>query len=208
MSTTNTSGDGKTVFLVDDDSSTANLYSNRLQQAGFKTTSATGAEEAFEVLPNLSADLIILDLMQPRLGGFQMLERIRANSRHKNTPILVLSNPYLPEMAQRALRAGGNKALLKSECTSSELIYVSRELISIAEAGGTDQQNADGASGNGDTHERDSSDEPAAATMAEQMKKALMEQGCAEVAAVKQHCVRYAGVADLEEGDEHLDKVY
>src|SRR5437016_5181001 len=139
MITANSSTDSKTVFLVDDDSSTVNLYSNRLEQAGFRTASAFDAKEAFEALPNLSADLIILDLMLPKLGGFQLLEAIRSDSRYKDTPVLVLSNAYLPEMAQKALRAGGNKALVKSECTSSELISVSRDLVGISEAGGIDQ---------------------------------------------------------------------
>src|SRR5215212_3351363 len=121
MTATNTSTEFKTVFLVDDNSSTVDLYSTRLGQAGFRTASASDAKQASETLPNLSADLIILDLMLPELGGFKLLEAIRANSRHKNTPILVLSNAYLPDVAQKALRAGGNKALLKSQC-SSELI--------------------------------------------------------------------------------------
>src|SRR5215468_4617634 len=103
MTTTNTSGEFKTVFLVDDDSSTVDLYSHRLEEAGFKTASAFDTEKASEALPNLSADLIIVDLMMPRLGGFQVLEAVRSNSRHKDTPVLVLSNPYLPEMAQKAL---------------------------------------------------------------------------------------------------------
>src|SRR5437899_2711580 len=144
--------DSKTVFLVEDDSSALNLYSNRLEQAGFRTASAFDAENAFEALPNLSADLIILDLMLPRLGGFEVLNAIRSNSRLKNTPVLVLSNAYLPEMTRKALKAGGNRALPRSECTSSELISISRELAGIEKASNGDRPN--GASGNGDSFAR------------------------------------------------------
>src|SRR5258706_11549687 len=126
MTQANTSGESRTISLVDDDSSTVNLYSRGLEQAGFRTTSALDAEKAFEALPSLCADLIILDLMLPKRGGFQLLQAIRSDIRHKDTPVLVLSNTYLPEMTQRALRAGGNRALPRSECTSSELISVSR----------------------------------------------------------------------------------
>src|SRR5215469_4030002 len=120
--------DPRTVFLVDDDSSTVNLYSSRLEQAGFRTASAIDTQQAVQVLSNLRADLIILDMMLPKRGGFELLSAIRADSRYKNTPVLVLSNAFLPEMTQSALRFGGNKALPRSECTSSELISVSREL--------------------------------------------------------------------------------
>src|SRR5512136_1189101 len=154
MTTANPSTDSKTVFLVDDDSSAVNLYSNRLEQAGFRTASAFDAEEACEALPNLSADLIIVDLMLPKPGGFQVLEAIRSDSRHKDTPVLVLSNAYLPEMAQKALRVGGNKALPKSECTSSELISVSRELVGIAEEGGPNEPATAGVSSAGESAAR------------------------------------------------------
>src|SRR5215831_11715031 len=108
----------KTVFLVDDDSSAIDLYSKRLNQAGFRTASAFGAQEAFEALPTLSADLIILDLMVPKPGGIDLLRAIRSDSRHKNTPVLLLSNAYLPDMANKGLKAGGSKALARSACTS------------------------------------------------------------------------------------------
>src|ERR1044071_9685832 len=90
MNTSNTSMDHRTVFLVDDDSSTINLYSSRLEQAGFKTELALGKQAACDLLPNLSADLIILNLMLPRRGGFELLEAIRSDRRHKETPVLVL----------------------------------------------------------------------------------------------------------------------
>src|SRR5262245_58123450 len=134
MMTANTLADSKTVLLVDDDSPTLNLYSKRLEQAGFRTTSVSDLTQNAQALPNLPADLIILNLMLPKLGGLDLLQAIRSDSRHKDTPVLVLSNAYLPEMVQKALKAGGNKVLSKSECTSSELVSVSRQLVGISAA--------------------------------------------------------------------------
>src|SRR5437867_6928161 len=199
MVTTNTSISNRTVFLVDDDSSTADLYSKSLEQAGFKTASASDAAKACEALPNLTADLIILDLMLPKRGGFELLQAIRSDARHKNTPVLVLSNAYLPEMSQRALRTGGNKALPRSECTSSELISVSCELVGMENAAVT-QAETNGSSSRNEA--------PTAASLAEQLKKDLMEEGSAEVAAIRQRCLKYAEVAGSEQGREHLEKVY
>src|SRR5882724_475423 len=208
MKTADISPELRTVFLVDDDSSTVSLYSTRLEQAGFKTASAFDTKEAFEVLPNLSADLIILNLMLPKRGGFEFLEAVRSDSRHKDTPVLVLSNAYLPELAQKALRAGGNKALPKSECTSYELISVSRKLVGLAEAGATDQSDAAGVSGTEDSDAERPMEGRAAAGLAEQLKRDLMEAGNTEIPAIRQHCLRYAEVAASEEGKKHLDTVY
>src|SRR6266567_5834863 len=186
MKPANTSNESRTIFLVNDDSSTVNLYSRGLEQAGFRTASAFNTETAFEALPNLCADLIIVDLMLPKRGGFQLLEAIRQDTRHKDTPVLVLSNTYLPELAQRALRAGGNKALPRSECTSSDLISASRELVGVTDAAGSGQ----------------------AGGLAEQLKKDLMEEGSGEVAAIRQYCLKYVELAGREEAKEHLEKVY
>ena len=176
----------KTIFLVDDDSSAIDLYSRRLNQAGFRTASAFGAQEAFEALPTLSADLIILDLMVPKAGGIDLLRAIRSDSRHKNTPVLLLSNAYLPEMAKKGLKAGGSKALARSACTSSELVSISRDLAGVASSG---------------------TEESGAATLTEQLKADLIEAGNQEVAAIRQLCSGYVELAGSE-AKEHLHKVY
>jgi CheY-like chemotaxis protein len=183
-------GNTKTVVLVDDDPSTANLYSNRLRQAGFRTTSAGAAEEAFEALPDLQADLIIIDLMLPGRRGFQALEAIRADTRHKSTPVLVLSNAYLPELTQRALRVGGNKAVPLSLCTSYELISASRQLVGIAAADETVEVpvQEDGTTEHSD---RD-----------------LKEAGRCAMGEIRENCVRYVKEAGTEAGNEYLGKLY
>src|SRR5215207_1040208 len=192
MINNNTCEDSKTIFLVEEDTSAVDLYSNRFELAGFRTTSAFNAEEAFEALPNLSADLIILDLMQPKLGSFELLQAIRLDNRHKNTPVLVFSNVYLPDMAKKALRVGGNRALAKSECTTSELISVSRELVGFADAADTD--------GPAGSCGRRATEGPVAAGLAEQLKKALVEKGSSEIAAMRLRCLRYIEVVGSEEG--------
>src|SRR4051812_21078334 len=135
MTAANTPDGSRTIFLVDDEAATIDLYSRGLQQAGFRTTVAPDAQQATEALADVSADLIIVDLMLPRRTGFELLSTLRAEGRHKETPILALSNSYLPELTQRGLRAGGNRALARSELTSSGLIFVSRELLGIAQPG-------------------------------------------------------------------------
>ena len=170
------------------------LYRNRLEQADFRTVAAVEAQEAFAALAKVAADLIIVDLMSPKAGGFELLKAIRSDSRHRETPVLVLSNAYLPEMAQEALRVGGNKALISSECTTSELISVSRELVGMAEASVNDPS--------------DASEGPDATRLAEPVEKDLLEEGSAEVAAIRRHYSQFVEFAGSGEAKEHLDKLY
>src|SRR5262249_46756401 len=185
MRTANSLPGSKTVLLVDDDASTVNLFSAGLEHAGFRTASACDADQQFDSLADSPADLIILNLMAPKRGGLELLQALRSDDRHKNTPVLLLSNAYLPDLAQKALKAGGNKALPKSECTSSQLISVSRHMVGM-----------------------EAVDSSAVVHLAEQLKKDLMEGGHAEVGAIRQHCLRYVEVVGTEEGREHLERVY
>ena len=122
MTTANPTRDSRTVFLVDDDSSTVDLYRKRLESAGFKTASASDVKQAREALAKIPADLIIVDLMLPKRSGFELVEALRADGRHRTTPVLLLSNTYLPDITEKALRAGGNKAVSRLDCTSSQLV--------------------------------------------------------------------------------------
>jgi len=208
MTTGNTSQDAKTIFLVDDDSSTVNLYGRRLEQAGFRMASASGATEASEALPDLSADLIILDLMLPKPGGLELLKKIRSGQRHKDTPILVLSNSYLPELAGKALSAGGNKVLSKSECSSSELLSVSRELIGLGNEGSRDEASASRVSGADNSPAAALAEAALGAEVPEKFNQTFIEQGSTEARAIKEHCFRYVEVANAGEGKALLHEVY
>ncbi|MCX6927060.1 MAG: response regulator, partial [Verrucomicrobia bacterium] len=179
---------------MEDDSSAMNLYCNRLEQAGFRTVAAMEAQEAFEALTQASADLIILDLLLPKPGGIELLKAIRSHSRHRETAVLVLSNAYLPEMAQEALKVGANKALPRSECTPAKLLSVVCELVGIAEARGNDPPGA--------AEGLDAND------LAGQLESDLMEQGRAEVAAIQQHYSRFVEHAGSDAAAEHLGQVY
>ncbi|HSU56237.1 MAG TPA: response regulator, partial [Candidatus Dormibacteraeota bacterium] len=179
----------RTIFLVDDEAATIELYSRGLQQAGFTTNAAPDAEKATAALSLASADLIIVDLMLPRRSGFELLSMLRAEGPHKETPILALSNSYLPEMTQRGLRAGGNKALPRSELTSSGLILVSQELLGIAQPGSA-------------------AAEPGAETLAEQLRKDLLEEGCAEIATIRQHCLQFGQSTDSQDKQALLAGIY
>lgn len=58
-------------------------------------------------------DVIVLDLKMPRLGGFELLEWIRAHREHRHTPVLVLSSSGLPEDVERAYQLGANSFFVK-----------------------------------------------------------------------------------------------
>lgn len=82
---------GKTVLIVDDEGHIVRLLEVNLQQAGYETLSAGDGIAALQVLETTTPDLIILDLMMPRMHGWDVLRRVRARPQTLNTPVLILS---------------------------------------------------------------------------------------------------------------------
>ena len=121
----------RNILIVDDDPFMQSLYSKTLEREGFKILSACDGLAAVEMLPNLSADLIVLDMMLPKIHGLKVLETIRADSLHKNLPVLILSNSYLPDIAQKAMKVEATMGILKSECSPKRLVKIIRDILKI-----------------------------------------------------------------------------
>jgi CheY-like chemotaxis protein len=206
-----------TIALVDDDSFTLNLYRNQLERAGFKTVSLPDGLAVIDMLPRLSADLIVLDLMLPKVSGIDVLEAIRADSHHKNTPVVILSNAYLPQNAGKAMNAGANGGLLKSECTPTKLLAMIQALLGPDQANAASQQDhsiplfagvPEGTSESGKSHHPTPSEESDDAITLKASRDALLNQWRTVVTPIRDHCLNYVKAIGSEGERPHLDELY
>ena len=122
--------DKTTVLFVDDDPFVVTMYRNRLQSAGLGVQTAGDGLAAIDMLPRLHPDVVVLDLMLPRLHGLEVLKFIRGDARLKAVPVVILSNAYMAGLADKALESGANKGMLKAECTPTKLIKLIQSLTS------------------------------------------------------------------------------
>ena len=83
--------DGK-ILLVEDESFLAHLLKNRLEKEGMEVTIVSDGEEALNILKKESFHLILLDLILPKISGFELMEIISADPKLKKIPIMVISN--------------------------------------------------------------------------------------------------------------------
>ena len=85
---------------------------------------------AVRMLAAMKPDVVVLDLMMPKLNGVDVLKYIRATPALKDTPVIILSNAHMTRLGQEAAAIGAEMALLKSSCTPSKLIDVINDLLS------------------------------------------------------------------------------
>ena len=98
------------VLVVDDDDRIRSLLRRYLNQHGFRTSIAADGEEARKLLTGVTFDLLILDVMMPKLTGFELTERVRSVS---NVPILLLTARGLPQDRIDGLERGADDYLTK-----------------------------------------------------------------------------------------------
>lgn len=81
-----------TVLLVDDSLTTRKMISELLIKQGFEVESASDGIQALEVLPNMNPDLIILDIIMPKMNGYEVCRTIKSNPETKNVPVIICSS--------------------------------------------------------------------------------------------------------------------
>jgi CheY-like chemotaxis protein len=189
---------GKSVLFVEDNPLVITIYRNWLQREGFQVDSSSDGLDAIEKLPQMKPSLVILDLMLPMLDGMDVLKFIRENGDLKATPVLILSNAYMDDRAEKALNAGANKILLKTQCTPARLIQAVRELLGV-----------DALTQNSAAHPAVQSSLAAAnEALLKETRENLLTDAPGEVAKIREHCLAFVKAAGTPAGTEHLNSMY
>jgi CheY-like chemotaxis protein len=106
--------DGKIVLVVDDDMRTVYALSNALITKRLQVITAADGQEALDELdrhPEL--DLVVIDVMMPRMDGLEAIRRVRAQPRFRDLPIIALTASAMPGERERCLAAGASDHLAK-----------------------------------------------------------------------------------------------
>ena len=103
----------KTIVIVEDQTVLAAAYSNKFKGEGFNVEVALDGQEGFDLITRIRPDLVLLDLQLPKLGGLEILKKIRSNPALQALPVIVLSSLAKPESMQEAWQAGATLVLSK-----------------------------------------------------------------------------------------------
>jgi two-component system, chemotaxis family, chemotaxis protein CheY len=101
------------ILTVDDSASMRALLNHALTTEGFDVEQADDGQAALEWLALNEVDVVITDINMPRLDGFGLIEQLRAGSRHRDRPILVLTTESSDEKKARARSAGATGWIVK-----------------------------------------------------------------------------------------------
>ena len=103
----------ETILVVDDDPDIARFVEVNLRSAGYEVSVASDGEEALDKAATLRPDLVLLDVMMPRIDGFEVAQRLRRNPQTANTSIIMLTAKALSTDKVLGLTAGADDYIIK-----------------------------------------------------------------------------------------------
>jgi two-component system chemotaxis sensor kinase CheA len=117
------------VLVVDDSLVAGELQKNILLAAGYESEIAGDGLEALDCLRRKDWDLIIADVDMPRMNGFELTARVRAEEQLKDIPIIIVTSRDTADDRRRGFEAGADAYVLKREFDQSQLLDTVRRLI-------------------------------------------------------------------------------
>lgn len=119
----------KTILLAEDVLSTAMLEKNILESVGYSVVIARDGKEALEKSAQETFDLIITDLLMPRMDGFELVAALKKDKLYKDIPVIIVTTRESDADKRRGLEVGADAYILKSEFTSEGLLEIIERLV-------------------------------------------------------------------------------
>jgi len=120
--------DRRRILVVDDSLTTRTLEKNILEAAGYRVTLATDGQEALAAMAGEVPDLVISDILMPRIDGFQLARRLKGDERTAHVPIILVSSLDSPADKARGIEAGADAYIVKGRFDQGNLLETIEQL--------------------------------------------------------------------------------
>jgi CheY-like chemotaxis protein len=129
----------KKILFVEDDALIARIYRQKLTESGYEVFLAVDGLDAMRQLGALKPDLMVLDILMPKLNGLDVLRFVRKDPKIKDLPVVVFSNAFMDDTGDQLAELGVQEMLFKSAVTPNQLIetvsrILNREPVKTAAA--------------------------------------------------------------------------
>ena len=112
----------KTILFIEDELGLQKTFGDILREEGYEMLTALDGEVGLRLTKEKKPDLILLDLILPKMDGFEFLEKLKENPEIKNIPVIILTNLERTEDVERALELGAKTYLVKADYSLEEVI--------------------------------------------------------------------------------------
>jgi len=112
----------KKILIIEDEEIMIDLLQRKLAQEGYEILVAKNGVEGLEKMKEFFPDLVLLDIIMPKMGGFEVMEEKQKDEELKKIPLIIISNSGQPVEIERIKKLGAKDWLIKTEFDPQEVI--------------------------------------------------------------------------------------
>jgi len=117
------------ILIVEDDNFLLNMYADKFKAENFEVFVADNGASGLKLTKEKMPDIILLDIMFPKMSGFEVLEKLKIDSKVKNIPVILLTNLSQKEEVKKGLDLGARDFLIKAHFMPNEVVDKVKEVI-------------------------------------------------------------------------------
>jgi CheY-like chemotaxis protein len=117
------------ILIIEDDPLMSRLYQKAFTFEGYQVVAAFDGEEGWEKMKQENPNLILLDIMMPKMNGLEFLQKIKKDPDYKKIPVVCLTNLAGQQDAEKALLLGAVKYIVKSEYEPKQVVNMIKEIL-------------------------------------------------------------------------------
>ncbi len=112
----------KKILLIEDEEIMIDLLQRKLTMEGYEISVTRDGEEGLKAMREVKPDLILLDIIMPKMGGFEVMTEMQKDKTLAKIPVIVISNSGQPVEIDRAQKLGAKDWLIKTEFDPQEVV--------------------------------------------------------------------------------------
>lgn len=118
------------ILLIEDDGLMSRMYGRLFTYEGYDIEIAADGEAGFVKAKEFQPDLILLDVMMPRMNGLELIQKLKEDERTRHIMVVLLTNLGIQEKLDEAMRMGAIGCIIKSNHSPEEVVKMVEEFIS------------------------------------------------------------------------------
>ena len=122
----------KKILFIEDESALQKTFKDILEKEGYEVIKALDGEVGLKLAEEKEPDLILLDLILPKINGFEVLKGLKENEKTKDIPVIILTNLEGTGDIQKALELGATTYLVKANYSLEEVVKKIKQSLAKA----------------------------------------------------------------------------
>lgn len=119
----------KKILIIEDDPFLSEMYAAKLSQENFQAELAVDGKEGLKKIQSCKPDLILLDIVLPKMDGFEILKKLKQDPKLKKIPVVLLTNLGQKNEVEKGLALGADEYIIKAHFTPTAVVAKVKEIL-------------------------------------------------------------------------------